>query len=205
MNILSHLAYPAIIFIFAAKIFSIDYSFFDLLILMFFSIAPDFDLAIAALFEKNREKFSLSDIVRRVLLLSFPGIGLLGIDLLEQKRKPHFPKHRLWPSHLPLSYSPLFIFLVFFRPCQLKIWLIGAGLFSHLLLDSLFWGDGIGWLYPFSKKLFLFKPFKLKGWNNKSEEGERFFSRYQHSFVYYSELIAFLALLLIVLKKFVLK
>ena len=43
MIILSHASYPSLLFIIIAKLFHIQYSFSDLLILIFFSILPDFD------------------------------------------------------------------------------------------------------------------------------------------------------------------
>lgn len=43
MIFISHLSYPALLFMLIAKIFSISYSFSDLIVLIFFAILPDLD------------------------------------------------------------------------------------------------------------------------------------------------------------------
>jgi hypothetical protein len=50
MIILSHISYPALLFIIIAQLFSIHYSLFDILILIFFSTLPDLDFVFSKLF-----------------------------------------------------------------------------------------------------------------------------------------------------------
>lgn len=190
MNVFSHISYPALFFILLAKTLSVDYSFFDLIILMFFSIWPDLDVVLASLFFSKKGKFSLKNLFDFVILLTLPA----------KKKKPVYglPKHRLWPSHWPFVYLPLLVVL-FFYP-QFKLALICLGIYFHFFLDSFFLGEGIMWLAPFSRKRFVFlKVFSFVG------QPEEIFEKYHQTIIPKLEMISFLVLLVILAWDFMLK
>ena len=90
MTVLSHASYPSLLFIIVAKLFDIQFSLFDLLILVFFSILPDLDF----LFHKfiKRQKYNsnfqhhkwfthwpITYVPLLILLFFFPGLKLFLI------------------------------------------------------------------------------------------------------------------------------
>ncbi|MBL7156023.1 MAG: metal-dependent hydrolase [Candidatus Pacebacteria bacterium] len=186
MNPLSHLSYPALFFVLLAKIFHIEYSFFDLLILMFFCVLPDLDLLFFSIFSKQKKEFSFSNLLSIIFASIFPNYYLPFCEFEKS------PNHRKWATHLPVVYFPLII-LLFFQP-NLRLFLIYFGIYSHLILDTLLRGS-IMWLYPLSKKEFSFFN-KFKNYSNAE-----YFKFYKKSVFYKLDIVGFIGLLIIFISK----
>lgn len=80
-------------------------------------------------------------------------------------------QHRIFP-HKPLVFIPLGMAAISFFSLSWAI-LFGLGIFFHLLHDSIGIGRGIQWLYPFSKKHFVFLYFYTPV-KNKKVPGKKF-------------------------------
>jgi len=189
MNLLSHLSYPVLIFVFLARLFHFDYSFFDLLLLLFFSILPDFDLVFFSLFKQKNHHFSFFDLIKLTLFSILPNLNFLTGQLAEKLHRPS--QHHQWLSHQPFTYLPFVIFL-FFYPNP-KLFLACFGLYSHFILDTLF-GGRIMWLYPFSSKFFGLFSEKFKNYS-----GLDYFRAYKKSLIYKIDILAFFTLLIILI------
>jgi len=187
MNILSHISYPALFFMLMAKIFGIHYCFWDLIVLISFSIFVDFDLLFRSVVKQKGQKFSFSDLLILTLFSVTPDFNFIFRKLL---KKEHFDSlsHHEWLTHSPLTYSPL-LAILFFRP-NLGLFLVCLGIYSHFILDS-FFGGGIMWLYPFSKKALSFFQWKFRNLENLD-----YFAAYKKTIVYKIDLIAFLLVLI---------
>ena len=82
----------------------------------------------------------------------------------KSKIKNNF-RHHKWFTHWPIFYLP-FLFLSLFIDSEfLKIMVFG--IYSHLILDSFSAGDGIMWLFPFSKKFTNFFSSQTNGHHGK--------------------------------------
>lgn len=189
---LSHLSYPFLFFVLIANIFRIDYSFSDLLILMFFSALPDSDVLIFAIFNKKHKKFSLADFKNLIFVSTLPNFISLTKKIKDLKEDIH---HHSWPTHIPIVYAPL-VGLLFLLP-NLKLILVCFAIYSHFILDSIL-GGGIMWLYPFSKRFFSFLPGGLKNYC-----GLAYFKAYKQTIFYKIDFFAFVILLIILLASFV--
>ena len=146
MTVLSHASYPSLLFIIVAKLFDIQFSLFDLLILVFFSILPDLDF----LFHKfiKRQKYNsnfqhhkwfthwpITYVPLLILLFFFPGLKLFLIC------------YGLF-SHLVLDTFLAGDGMMWFYPFSLHSY--GEGLFSMFGLHAIEAGVDafilLGWL-----------------------------------------------------------
>lgn len=99
-------------------------------------------------------------------------------------------KHHKWVSHWPIVYSPL-IAAAFIYP-EKGVIIACAAVYFHLLLDTFASGDGIMWLYPFSKK---FYNFFSEGYKDK--HGHAWFKAYAERRLYKIDLISYTTLLIV--------
>lgn len=162
MIILSHIAYPSLIFMIIASLFGIDYSLSHLMILITFSLLPDIDL-------------------------------LFHLFIKKENYDSRFQHHK-WFTHWPISYLPLFA-LLYFSP-SMGILMACLGIFSHLLLDTFFSGDGIMWFYPFSRRFYNFFGHELK-----NSHGAEWLRNYMKKRIYKVDIVSFMALLIILIKR----
>jgi len=184
MNPLAHISFPALFFVLIAKIFNISYSFWDLLILIFFSVFPDFDFFYYTIFKTKKEKpYSLSDLLSLVFYTAIPGFNSFENEVFTAP-----PVHHTWPSHYPIIYVPLLFSLIIWP--DLKLFLVFLGIFSHFILDS-FFGGKIMWLYPFSKK-----PFLIFGGDLINYKEKQYFIAYKKHPIYKLEILGFIILVL---------
>lgn len=79
-----------------------------------------------------------------------PDIDILTIPLLG---KWHHRTH----THFPIVYIPLALFAFIFLP-PIYATLFTLGVYAHLIHDTFGIGWGIAWLWPFSKRKYLFFP-----------------------------------------------
>ncbi|MBU1906504.1 MAG: metal-dependent hydrolase [Candidatus Omnitrophica bacterium] len=90
MTILSHAAFPSLLFIIAAKLLHIQYFLSDVLILIFFSILPDFDFLFHRFIKKRKYDLNfqhhkwfthwpITYALLLILLLFFPNLKLFLI------------------------------------------------------------------------------------------------------------------------------
>ena len=135
MNLPSHIAYPYIIANTVAWLLGVKLTLQENLLLILFSILPDIDLVIHW-------------VQTRITGIKFnPGIN-----------------HHLWPSHWPITYTPLLLALLIWPNTTLL--LMTFGIYSHLILDTIACSWGIMWFYPFSKHWYNYFSLKFKGIND---------------------------------------
>lgn len=124
MFFLAHITFPTILFLTTLEMFGITYSFWHVLMFMFFSILPDTDYVFYWFYAK------------------FKG---LEYDVNTQY-------HHEWISHWPITYTPLIVWSIV-DPSFTSI-IITTAIYAHLVLDLACVGDGVMIFYPFSKKFY---------------------------------------------------
>ncbi len=149
MDIFPHLLISYAFFIFLAILFSLSYSFIDILLLLFFAILPDFDFFFFCLTEEGRKK----KFFRHLFLYTFSTLPFCHYLVEKSKKRKEFieaTRHHRLPSHWPLIYLPLLFLLLFFPNTKLIV--VCFGIYSHFILDTL--SGGVRWFAPFSQKSF---------------------------------------------------
>jgi len=148
-----------------------------------------FFITIAKLF--NIE-YSLTHLLVLMFFSMYPDLDYFFHALISKKKISFNVPHRKWFTHWPITYTPLLVLLYFFPSLTLS--LICLGIYSHFILDTFFSGDGLRWLYPFSKKYFSFFGGKTKGYY-----GIEWFNIYKKMFIYKADILSFIALLIILI------
>ena len=83
-----------------------------------------------------------------------PDLDVIYWVVTKRKLPDNNFRHRRWVSHLPITYS--FLFLLLIKYPTLEMLLIILGVYSHLFLDTFASADGIMWFYPKSKRFFTY-------------------------------------------------
>lgn len=132
--------------------------------------------------------YGFSDFEIFIILLSawLPDFDYI-YALYQMKKHPEkYRSHHQFMTHAPLLYIPLVLLIIFFN------WHIGFlflyGLLTHFVMDSLIAPDGIRWLYPFSKKFFLWTSY-TKG----QFDVRQWLASYKKLPVYFFDNLAFVA------------
>lgn len=142
-----------------------------------------------AIFAKfSSTTYSLFDFLILIFFSILPDLDFLFYKIFKKGKYDSDFQHHQWPSHWPIIYLPLFILLILFP--NLKLFLICYGLLSHFIMDTFLSGDGIMWLYPFSKRFFSLCDKKTKGCH-----GIKWFKLYKKKTIYKIDLLGFVALL----------
>jgi len=137
-------------------------------------------------------QYSLQDLLILIFFSIFPDLDFIFYKFIKKGSFNSNFQHHKWLTHWPIIYSPLLIALAFFP--SFKLLLITYGIYSHLIMDTFLAGDGIMWLYPFSKKFF--NLFAEKTTNN---HGKDWFNIYKKMLIYKIDILAFVIVLLVIL------
>ncbi len=125
---------------------------------------------------------------------------LPDVDVLYQKavlKKPFdqtFQHHR-WLSHWPITYLPLVLLTA--STHNYYVFVATLGVYSHLLLDTIFVADGIMWLYPFSKKMYCYFGNRTNG-----HHGKEWLKIYSSLPIFKLDILSFIALIMVLLLPF---
>ncbi|MBN1156969.1 metal-dependent hydrolase [Candidatus Woesearchaeota archaeon] len=160
-----HIAYPFLAVYIANWLFGLHITAKHYLILVFFSIVPDLDFLLYRLLPWKKKKY-----------------GERWFD----------KEHHKWASHWPLAYLFLFVIYVINRSSIVLMMIIGV--YSHFILDSFLSGDGIMWLFPFSRKYLNLISSKTKGFM-----GMEWVKRYRKTLMFKFDVIAFLVSIFILI------
>lgn len=111
--------------------------------------------------------------------------------LLKKDPSEYEVKHHERITHAPIAYVPLVMISVLLSPPTGL--LIGFGLLSHFIMDTIISGDGIRWLYPLSNKMFLF--------NNPTRglHGKQWTAKYKTLPIWFIDNTAFVTVIIIIL------
>jgi hypothetical protein len=164
MMIQGHMAYPFLIVHLISAIFHIPIAAKEYTVLILFSIIPDMDTLIRAIIPWKKK----------------------------HGEKWFNKQHHKWASHWPATY--LFLFVIYAFNSSTTVLMMIIGLYSHFILDSFVSGDGIMWLFPFSRKFFNFFASKTSGYS-----GIDWAKRYAKTTMFKIDNVCFLATVLIIL------
>lgn len=144
---------------------------------------------VGAFFHYN---FSSFQILVIMLFAWLPDLDYPLAMYLNKKYPGRHIGHHQFITHAPLFYLPFLLVIAYFdwRIALLALY----GLLTHFVMDSLIAPDGIRWLYPFSKKYYLWT-----GYTKGIFETEAWLQAYKKLPIYKFDNLAFLLTIILVI------
>lgn len=134
--------------------------------------------------------YSVYHLAILILFSVFPDIDFLYHKFVKNGKYDYTFMHHKWVLHWPILYLPLVMAALLYPSQYLLLAIIG--IYSHLVLDSFMSGDGIMWLYPFSRKFYNFF-----GEGIRNRHGHEWLNAYRKTNIYKIDMVCFGILLLI--------